>query len=245
MIGIRNFGPGNNAEIERRFNEAKRGHQAGDPRATRALASFYITGNGAARSFSKAIELLESIADFDGAKEPYSQKRPDKVDGAPHFIEALRADFLPLQSLPLPISGGWGYEKADAIIIDPAIDDPHYNPGDSFDFDGLKNLLITHRIYEECCVRQFEPLEGLTWEIDEHEEFEENGRHFEHLTFIVSGYPVWVWNALKEDWISASRHLNNTRAGEHSFIRQWFVKTYKTEYWFDISSSIEDTSQQN
>lgn len=246
MIGFHNFnGHGNNAEAERKFSEARRGHQAGDPRATRALAYCYIAGYGIRRSLDMAAELLNSIKEFEGAKMPYRQRRPDKTDGIPNFLDALRMDFKPLSNVPLPISGGWGYSKDDAIVINPSIDDPTYTPGTPFDFDGLKKLLITHRIYEECTIRQFDPLDGLTWELDEHEEINDAGRFFEHTVFSISGFPSWVWNSLRDDWVSSGRHLNSSKTRVHGFLRQWFVKSYKADYWFDISSSVEDNSQQN
>lgn len=244
MRGFRNSQMlGGNTDAERKFNEARLGHQAGDPRGTRALAYCYLAGYGTARSLDKAVTLLTSIKDFEGARAPYHLNRPDKIEGGPSFVDALKIDFKPLQSIPLPITGGWGYEKESAIVIDPSIVDPGYHNGDPFDFEGLKKLLVTHRIYEECCVRQFDPLDGLSWKLDASEEIKDEDGLFEHLTFTVSGYPLWVWNALRDDWISASRHLNAARTRLHDFIRQWFVKSFKADYWFDISSSAEDGSQ--
>lgn len=52
----------------------------------------------------------------------------------------------------LPIWGGWGYTREDAVIIDR--DDPIVSPDRPFDGVGIEHVFVEKRIYEELIIFQ-------------------------------------------------------------------------------------------
>ena len=60
----------------------------------------------------------------------------------------------------LPIRGGWGYTKADAVIIDAT--DPVVPKDVPFDGVGIEYLFVEKRIYEEMII--FRPPGGNSLE---------------------------------------------------------------------------------
>ncbi len=221
-------------ESVRYFKGVQQAHAAGDPRATRALAECYLVGQGTGQSVEKAAELLKELEGDEAAKTPFE---PAWLESPANGVgRILRVDFrIPLE-LPLPISGGWGYAREDAVVIDPQLEvGTRSRP--SFDFEGLEFFFVEKRIFEESVVRPRDKLDGLKWRLDTREVVEEEGRRYDHLNFKVTGYPVWAWAALRHDWDAAGRKPSQGRVDAHAFLRKWYAKTYETEYWFDVTAA--------
>jgi hypothetical protein len=71
----------------------------------------------------------------------------------------------------LPISGGWGYTKDGAVIIDK--NDPVVPEGLPFDGVGIEHIFVEKRIYEELIIfkRLGEAYAGIEWkQIEQHVE---------------------------------------------------------------------------
>lgn len=120
--------------------------------------------------------------------------------------QVLLEDFKSISS-ELPIHGGWGYTRDEAIVIDK--NDPA-NTSNIFDGVGIEYLIVQQRIHEELII--FRPKEdkylGITWKLRNQEIIRENELVFDHLVFNVKA--------------------NHEVTGEPI--------EYEADYWFEISS---------
>lgn len=229
---------GRSVDEVRYFKEMQRASEAGDPRATRALAMCFLTGHGTVQSVEKAAVLLRELDEEGDAKEMY---KPSRLEPDPELgvSETIRRDFRLPANLPLPVSGGWGYGKEDAMVLSA----PDGSNPAKFDFAGLELFIVEKRIQEECVIHEQEKLDGLKWRLEDRSIEEENGRTFARCVFKVFGYPAWVWAALRYDWESAGRQPSRNKTEAHEFLRNWFLKSYETVYWFDITATIKQQEE--
>jgi hypothetical protein len=77
----------------------------------------------------------------------------------------------------LPLGGGWGYTKDDAVIIDK--NDPVVPEGLPFDGVGIEYIFVEKRIYEELIIFRLlgEPYAGIVWKQLEQNLESHDGRH--------------------------------------------------------------------
>ena len=68
---------------------------------------------------------------------------------------------------------------------------------------------------------------------------EKDGKTFVHLRVDVHGCPEWVWCALEHDWKMTRQRTPKSKAEAHDFIREWFMRRYHSEYWFDVTKLPE------
>ena len=138
----------------------------------------------------------------------------------------------------LPIRGGWGYSRDDAVIIDK--NDPLVPKGVPFFGLDIENVFVEKRIYEELIV--FQPKEarysGIRWNRTKQALIQgEDGKSYDLLHVTVTALPSAEWEALKAIWEgpdgAGSMNFDKDshwRKHEESTIR------YDAEYWFEISS---------
>lgn len=138
----------------------------------------------------------------------------------------------------LPIHGGWGYSKEDAVIIDK--DDPIVPPGRSFDGIGIEHVFVEKRIYEELII--FRPAGwkhlGIGWErIEQRLVVGDDDRKYDVLRFDVTAFPEAEWEALKTEWEESDYGQSPDFDHEaHQSKREAAMVHYVAEYWFDITS---------
>lgn len=148
----------------------------------------------------------------------------------------MAADFKSLGG-ELPIRGGWGYTKEDAVIIDK--NDPVVPKGLPFDGHTIEYIFVEKRIYEELII--FQPEEhrcsGIEWQLVQQQLQEIDARTYDVLTFAVTAFPDKDWEELRAEWEGANTAVSDHFNFEaHQQKREARQLRYVTDYWFDITS---------
>jgi len=132
----------------------------------------------------------------------------------------------------LPIAGGWGYAKEDAVIIDK--NDPTVLQGLPFDGVSIEYIFVEKRIYEELIIFSLlgEAYAGIGWKQLEQSLERHNGKDYDILTYEVTALPKSDRHELKEDL------KNGGPSGVVAYEEKRRKKmiSYTTEYWFDVTS---------
>lgn len=231
--------PNNSREALVHFRKMLRSHEAGNAAGTRSLAFCYLTGHGIDQSVERAVAMLKTLKEDYYHGEDYLPIRLDKVQENLTFVDAIRANFRMMDTLPLPMGGGWGYDEHGAIIVDLALDDG-YEESRPFSLHHLERLVIENRIFLEAVLRATERLSGIEWRVVSRDVIEKDGKILVHLQVSVHGCPEWVWSALEHDWKMTRQRTPKSKAEAHSFVREWFMRTYTSEYWFDVTKVPEE-----
>ena len=147
------------------------------------------------------------------------------------------ADHFKSLTEELPISGGWGYSKSDACIID--MHDPSVDPELPFDGVGLEYVFVEKRIYEEMII--FQPdgkkFSGIQWDLQEQQLIKENDKVFNKFIFGITAFFEEDWKELSAEWEDLQGYGNeNFDAEAHEKKRQSKMVGLKREFWFDITS---------
>lgn len=156
------------------------------------------------------------------------------VDASPR--QTLKDHFKSISELP--IRGGWGYKKEDAIVIDKA--DPVARKDIPFDGIGIEHVIVEKRIYEELIISRPKGQEfaGIKWKkIDQRMTVDESGIKYDHLRFDVTALPASEFKALKEIW-EGPDGVDSPDFDMDSHRRRHEASTvhYVAEYWFDVTS---------
>jgi len=137
----------------------------------------------------------------------------------------------------LPITGGWGYTKDDAVIIDK--NDPVVPEGLPFDGVGIEYIFVEKRIYEELIIFKLlgEPYAGIRWDQIEQNLESHDGRHYDVLSYEVTAFSESDFNELKDE-AESNNYFKDSSEGwaAHEEKRESKMISYTTEYWFDITS---------
>jgi hypothetical protein len=150
--------------------------------------------------------------------------------------QIIKEDF-PSLAVELPIRGGWGYSRDDAVIIDK--NDPTVDKNAPFNGVGIEYVFVEKRIYEELIIFQPEDncYSGIQWKRQLQELKHVEGRSYDVLTVNVTAFPDRDWDELKAEWEAG------TAPGSHGFDtvahdrkRDERMITYMSTYWFDITS---------
>ena len=150
--------------------------------------------------------------------------------------QILEQHFPKLQG-KLPIRGGWGYSKEDAVIIDR--DDACVDPRMPFDGVGLEYLFVEKRIYEELIIfrRTGEKFSGIEWQLIRQSLVPAGDRTYDLLEFEVKAFHERDWDELKAEWgRSRWRYFAAVRQRSHLKKRAERQLTFRREFWFDITS---------
>ena len=137
----------------------------------------------------------------------------------------------------LPITGGWGYTKDDAVIIDK--NDPVVPEGLPFDGVSIEYVFVEKRIYEELIIFRLlgEPYAGISWDQIEQSLESHDGRHYDVLIYEVTAFSESDWNELKDEWENNNYFKDSPEGFQaHEEKRVSKIIKYTTEYWFDITS---------
>jgi hypothetical protein len=138
----------------------------------------------------------------------------------------------------LPIKGGWGYSRKDAVIIDK--NDPIVSNILPFDGAGIEYIFVQKRIYEELII--FRPKDdrfsGIEWRLQKQILMPFNNMYYDVLTFNVTAFS-------DNDWEVLTRILDESNGNESlDFDKEREMRQiyYVSEYWFDISSFYSNST---
>lgn len=157
---------------------------------------------------------------------------PPKIIGYQQSLRTCIREDYPDDPGDLPLSGGWGYSREDAIIIH----------GDSGDFQrpdaiyratDLPELLVELRIYYELVHMRAENdrFSGIQWKMLDSQRTESGEVTYEFLRYEVTAHREVDYQALKRDW-DAGRTDPEWSKEEHLRIRMEWMRRYEAEYWF-------------
>jgi hypothetical protein len=146
--------------------------------------------------------------------------------------QVLTEDF-PQDCLSLPISGGWGYSRTDAIVFER---DKFPNPAMT-DFIPLEYHIAQKIIYEELIITRPKNyrFSGIELNFKSQNLVEERKRKYDRLTFSIACWTDWHWDQLRNEW---EKNDFGRRAGfnlkAHDTKRDLSQVRYEREFWFDI-----------
>lgn len=149
--------------------------------------------------------------------------------------QILEADFPSIA--PLPIRGGWGYDRATACIIDR--NDPALPTSGFFDGAEYEHLFAQYRVFEELIV--FRPpgerYAGIRLELESQQLAGFEGRHFDVLSFRVEAFREADFERLKAIYEGPDGASSPDFDHEaHMRLHESLKRTALREYWFDITS---------
>lgn len=130
-----------------------------------------------------------------------------------------------------PISGGWGYTKEDAVVLE--VD----NEGIGVD---LEYQFLQYRTYEETIV--FRPrgrkLAGLRFEtLRQYLVAGENGKHYDCVTQRVHAFMERDFELLKRDWETHDAYIDDKEGRmRHLALAESKRISFEITGWFDISN---------
>ncbi len=133
-----------------------------------------------------------------------------------------------------PISGGWGYSQADAVKF---VRDRFPIP-EVANFVPLEYHIVETILYEELII--FRPkhnkFSGITKTLQKQHLFDDDGKKYDCLKFLVSCWSDWHWDQLKREWEENDFGMRPGFDQEaHSAKREASRIQYEREFWFDIS----------
>lgn len=173
----------------------------------------------------------EAIAKLRHSIQPISIDLPLKEILAEHF---------PKDCADLPISGGWGYTMAQAIVFEQREKAPPWER----DFVGLEYHIAQKIIYEELII--FRPKEarfsGIDLKLNTQGMTIANERKFDCLNFAVTCWSDVHWDFLKSEW---ERNDFGRRTGfdieGHTAKRAAAKIEFERQFWFDITNVFAST----
>src|SRR5262245_1324602 len=134
-------------------------------------------------------------------------KLPEPIITADPPRKVLAEHFKSLDG-ELPIRGGWGYTREDAVVIDAQ--DPVVPKNLPFDGVGLEYVFVEKRIHEEMII--FRPpgqkFAGIRWQLLDQALMGEGGRHYDRLRFEITAFPEEAFHRLKAEWEGPSGYGN-------------------------------------
>lgn len=139
---------------------------------------------------------------------------------------------------PLPISGGWGYSKEDAVVIDRS----HPAAASFQPFNGaeVEHMFIQLRLWEELIGTRPEGRQhsGCKFKlIQQRLVGGENGKKYDVMLCDITALPDDVFEDLKAEW-EGPNGFQSPDFDHEDHIRRRDAATvhYVGEYWFEISS---------
>ncbi len=151
----------------------------------------------------------------------------------PSLREVLASYTFPNEEMP--IKGGWGYFKEDAIIIDK--NDPMVPKGSPFDGVGLEYILVEKRNVLEFDYLQDEKntYRSIHWKTIHQELVQDEDRFFDKLTVEITALFFEAWKSRRKEW-KENGHMPDFDK-ERFMARNVELSQYCIrEFWFDISS---------
>lgn len=153
-----------------------------------------------------------------------------------HSLRELFAKHFKSLGGELPIKGGWGYSKEDAIIIDS--NDEVVEKGIPFDGIGLEHLIVKKRLLEELIIFKSDE-DKTSFSNIQHKVvkqsllFEDNNRKIDHLVVEGTCFLHHEWLELKNEMFSGEDDFD---LEAHFEKEDKLIFYFTSEYFFDITS---------
>jgi hypothetical protein len=149
------------------------------------------------------------------------------------------AEHFPGDCADLPISGGWGYTQATAIVF---VLSQFSNAIYARNFVSLEYQVAKKIIYEELII--FRPenyrFSGITMDLKLQSLIGSGERTYDKLEFEVACWSDWHSEQLKAEW---EANENGQRAGfnlqAHQAKREASHVRYEREFWFNITEVFD------
>lgn len=140
--------------------------------------------------------------------------------------EILREDY---PSHDWPVSGGWGYTREDACVIELDSEEEGV---------AFEHTFMQYRAYEELIV--FRPSYSRYSGIDVKMEFQalikDGDRHYDKVTYHVTAFRDADWEFLKKDWEEHDSYKDDPDGlRRHLDMKKRLAVHYTTWGWFDIT----------
>lgn len=152
-------------------------------------------------------------------------------------VEVLKMDF---PDHDWNISGGWGYTRETAVIIE----EDRYPTGLS-----METMFVHYRTYEELIVFQEKDrrFSGIEWKMMRQALYggpEE--RHYDFIEYLVTAFADSDWEMLKNDWDLHNGYFGDQEGlAAHEALRRSKQIGFLTACWFDISRFYGKTIDRN
>jgi hypothetical protein len=139
----------------------------------------------------------------------------------------------------LPIRGGWGYSREDAVQIDmrnPVLNKKLFRNAVDVEYAFVRSRVLIELISSR---RKEDQHSGIEWELLSQSTSTIDGRQFDRLTFQVTAFPDAAWEKLKAEWEGPKGVDSPTFDRDvHLRKRDQLQIRYDTEFWFDISQPM-------
>ncbi len=135
----------------------------------------------------------------------------------------------------LPIRGGWGYSREEAIVIDK--NDPVVAPGLPFDGVGIEYKIAELMAYLELIVfrKADDRYSGIETKVNTQYLKSIEGKQYDVLVVDVTAFREKDFNVLKEEWMDNEGNPDFD-VQKHLEKMEKFLCFYTRELWFDITS---------
>ena len=151
------------------------------------------------------------------------------------------AEDLPRDCANLPITGGWGYTRQQAIVF---VRDQFPNPS-SPNFVSLEYLIAMKIAYEELiiCRSKNDRFSEIRMTPTRQQLINDGERCFDCLDFDISCWHDWHWYQLKHEF-EEQDIPNRTKEEQqaHFTKKAEAMIVYKRQFWFDITD-VHEPSQ--
>ncbi len=148
--------------------------------------------------------------------------------------EILHSRFKSIDEMP--IHGGWGYTKNEAVIIDKHDKIvPQYLP---FDGVNLEHIFIQYRTYLELITIRAEDdrFSGINFKLSKQELFEDDdGKIYDKLIMHITAHRDKDYEELKEEWESGFSNKDFDYEAHEKKSGERLIHIER-ECWFEISS---------
>lgn len=166
---------------------------------------------------------------------------PIKIVYDKSLREVLFNDFKSIGK-ELPIKGGWGYTKEEAILIDKA--DPIVSEWQPFNFVAIEYLIAEKRIFEEMIIfrAKGDKFRNIKIDLDKQSLLTSvEGNSYDMLIFNVSAFHDKDFDLIEQELFEEmkTKEMNFDVFFES---KNHLRYNYKSEFWFDITSSFKPIS---
>lgn len=139
--------------------------------------------------------------------------------------------------LDLPISGGWGYSKEDAVVINKR--DPSVNPRRSFKCVSVERQFVLLRLQLELitALPHSETYADIKWKLIRQSVQVDGQKTYDHLQCEAFALRYVDWLALKAEWEGPNGFGSEGFDEEAHFkTRKSLTVRFERKYWFEITS---------
>jgi hypothetical protein len=153
-------------------------------------------------------------------------------------LRQVLAEDFPQDCAGLPISGGWGYTQADAIIFVR-----HQFPRPAApEFVRLEYHVAQKIVYEELIIfrARGDLFSGIDMELTSQQLVVDGEKKYDCLDFTISCWSDFHWDRLKKEWEDNDFGQRPGFDREGHFAKRDATRIdYERQFWFDITDVFD------